>query len=1518
MQNIRGILFTYLATLSCLDALILDIPLEDVFYEVESVNGYDRIRLNTVALLPYEPGYPEIPAFVCHYIIPKDQVVTEVAVVAEEWTEETGLFTLYPRQRETSLESASAFTEPVYDIYNSSTPFPQDPIIAYECGNLRGYRILQLAIAPIRYLPRQKKVYCLKKLRCEVTTEYCPPGVAPRRQTSLGERLSHDLLDKLVTNNNMIHNNDFRPAYYVENNVRDSLPTEFPSLLGPPVDLIIITDTTQVEAYSHFAQFKKRLGINAVVKTMTWIRQHYVGIDDAERIRNFIRDAYEKWGISFVLLGGDPPLLPTRYVWVDRDEIYTSLWLPIASDLYYSDLDGTWNADGDEKFGEVSDSLDLFPDVFVGRITTSDSDEVFDYLNKLNSYVFPLNTGIQTKALFFSSKLDHDWPGLPYAYELAEHLPEQFTKSFLDETLNNLSQQTLKDSINAGFGIVTGIGHGDVNTICIHFAYPRSYVPIFYFDSLANTNLYSLMAVITCYTNPFQSDCVGEHWILNPHGGGIAYIGPTSSSEGGLHKDYMVVLYDTLFTFPLGQAFAFSKIPFIVDAQADNWHRVHQFSLSLLGDPTITLWNTSPENLTSVTIKPQKLWVGWDTVTITLEPGVPGHVVFCKEGETFITDSTNTGTFKSCVKTESPGYVKFTVMCDGYCPYSDSIAVLPRHAYLAYEDHVLSGPGRGEHGIIKPGDEIWLDVVLRNNGNSSARDIHAHLVCPDTFLAIMSDTCSFADIAPGDTGSCLSPFHLQISESMPDAYSFDFEIIMDYSNKVTCDSFQIVGAAPVLIHFTQDFSELNDTVTIRPYLTNYGHLEAAGVYGRIRTYSDSVIVIDSMVNFPNIEINEIVSSGSDVFEVYRASPACEVRVNLQIFDDSVEAVNRDITSLPVDVVDAVHAKGTRSSVVLEWSQVFGAVGYRVYRALDVGGPYTFMHNTLEPMCHCEDFDVLPAQDYYYYIMAVDSSMNQGGPSDTVCGRVNLQYAQGWPQTVYDYVFSSPNCGDLDPSYPGLEVVVCGKDGNIYAWHCDGTPVNGFDSRLFQSGGGDIWSSPAIGDVNGDGQLEIVFGITRESDNLYVLSYDPIDKQAQVLPGWPKSLNGGGLVSSPLLADIDGDGDLEIFAVSFAPASVYAFHHDGSGVYEQDSGLLAFLDGVVWGTPAIGDINSDGALEIVCLGGGDTTRLFVWDHDGNDVPPFPLEIESGQVFSVIIGDVIGDQNREICFYIGEPSKKLNLFDNSGTMIWQHSLTANHIELCPALGDMNSDGRPEVVFGYNDGLDEGLIVFDSSGNVLTGFPRQGHDAYPPIIIDANSDDVCDVIVGSTEWNVYAYDNEGTYTSGFPIKLGNRINSSPAAYDIDLDGNLELMVSCYDFQFHVFDLDSRLIEWPRFHYDPYNSGCYKSGCFPAIEDVDRSNIMRVNLEINPNPFRRTTTITFSTGQYTESCPERTSLRIYDAIGRLVKDFDKLDEIGQLKSPIYWHGDDNRGRRVPSGVYFVKIEKSPYTSIQKVVRIQ
>ena len=79
---------------------------------------------------------------------------------------------------------------------------------------------------------------------------------------------------------------------------------------------------------------------------------------------------------------------------------------------------------------------------------------------------------------------------------------------------------------------------------------------------------------------------------------------------------------------------------------------------------------------------------------------------------------------------------------------------------------------------------------------------------------------------------------------------------------------------------------------------------------------------------------------------------------------------------------------------------------------------------------------------------------------------------GWPQTTGSYVTSSPALGDLDGDGDGdLEVVVGSWDGKVYAWHHDGAPVAGWP----QTAGSWVESSPALGDLDGDGTLEVVVG-----------------------------------------------------------------------------------------------------------------------------------------------------------------------------------------------------------------------------------------------------------------------------------------------------------------------------------------------------------------------------------------------------------------------------------------------------------
>ncbi|MFC1682910.1 FG-GAP-like repeat-containing protein [Candidatus Zixiibacteriota bacterium] len=124
---------------------------------------------------------------------------------------------------------------------------------------------------------------------------------------------------------------------------------------------------------------------------------------------------------------------------------------------------------------------------------------------------------------------------------------------------------------------------------------------------------------------------------------------------------------------------------------------------------------------------------------------------------------------------------------------------------------------------------------------------------------------------------------------------------------------------------------------------------------------------------------------------------------------------------------------------------------------------------------------------------------------------------GWPVETSGTLGSSPALGDID-SDGYLEIVVAGTD-ELWAWNYNGSPVSNFPISLRSVG--TFRSSPVLGDVDGDGHIDIIVGTPQG----LVMAYDRFGK---LLDGWPLAC-AGAVDASLTLADIDGDGDIEILA-----------------------------------------------------------------------------------------------------------------------------------------------------------------------------------------------------------------------------------------------------------------------------------------------------------------------------------------------------------------------------------------------------
>ena len=318
-----------------------------------------------------EPGEPILPYKTARILLPPGHEVESIEINLGEKIPLEGEYYIESGQIPipTSLDTF-IYTPPNPAIYASEHPFPDTLYRVLSTQNFRGYKIVLIQFFPVTYIPARRKVFYYPNINVTVKTRKVREKNPFYRGLPQDQEKVKSMIDNLET---------LKKYKVIEKSSSKSNPL-------PPgdYDMVIITDTTLIHEFNAYATWRtNKRGIRTKVYNVATVLNAYSGYDDAEKVRNFIIDAYNDWEIEYVLLGGDVNIVPHRLF---RSEVYGGENIP--ADIYYAGLDGTWDADGDHVYGEMTptDEADLIAEVYVGRAPVNTVTEAQNFCNKIRSY----------------------------------------------------------------------------------------------------------------------------------------------------------------------------------------------------------------------------------------------------------------------------------------------------------------------------------------------------------------------------------------------------------------------------------------------------------------------------------------------------------------------------------------------------------------------------------------------------------------------------------------------------------------------------------------------------------------------------------------------------------------------------------------------------------------------------------------------------------------------------------------------------------------------------------------------------------------------------------------------------------------------------------------------------------------------------------------------------------------------------------------------------------------------------
>ena len=831
-------------------------------FQIQQQGEY-AIILSPTALNTAKTGQPLLPWFASKIMLPPGEELESVEFIGLDLVQMPGNYQLSPKQYAQPLsKGSSGIFAKDKSLYKSNEAYPVKNYNQGRTDYWAGHGIAMVNYTPFIYLPQSGQISYYRQVTVIIHTQ---------KTTQANQALN--MLSSRSTEIEQI-------KAFVEN---PEMQSEYPTSISKTDDyeMLIVTPTQFISDFDTIIGHYLVRGIRVQVKSMEEINSEMSGQDSPEKLRNYIIQEYTDHNITYVMLGGDVEHIPYRgfYCHVQSSSVYEDNNIP--SDLYYSALDGNWNTDGDNKWGEI-DEDDLLPEVAVARFSFSNSSELSKMINKTISYqttpvlgdlAHPMMAGehLWSDPLTYGS----DYLELLIAYHddngyETTGIPEDNTFTKLYDANSGWSASTLINEINQGKNFVHHCGHANVNTVMKLSN-----------GDITNGNFSGANGIDHQFTNVYThgcicgsfdaNDCIAEHMVKIDNFA-AAFVGnsrygwfnegQTEGPSAHIHREFVDALYtDSLHR--IGATHMESKYATAPWVNAAGQHeegalRWCFYDCNVLGDPAMSIWTAEPWDI--IANYPSSIVIGQTSFNVEILSG--GNLI---EGlqATLVFDGIMYGTATSNQNGQasisidpvftSPGMAKLYISGFNCTPHEFEVQVIPAEgAYIILNDYELDDNTGNNNGMADYGETISLNITLDNVGAEMASAVTGVLSCSNSDVTINVSEATFGDINGNGSITLEAAFSFSLSNSVENMSSLVFDLAINSGENNWEAHFTTSALAPHLSLLSFDINDEaannnghldpGETVLFSVYFINDGASSTSGLSGVFTTATDFITI----------------------------------------------------------------------------------------------------------------------------------------------------------------------------------------------------------------------------------------------------------------------------------------------------------------------------------------------------------------------------------------------------------------------------------------------------------------------------------------------------------------------------------------------------------------------------------------------------------------------------------------------------------------------------------------------------